>query len=342
MKHTRMELKMKQCLPLDVKILMTSNRIRDWYYYHGGNVYLSFSGGKDSTVLLDIARSIFPGIEAVFCDTGLEYPEVRAFAMSKENVTPIKPLKYDRKKRQYAQTNFREVCETYGYPIIAKEIAQTLYSAQKKQKTALLKMDGLDKNGKPSKFRKRFMKYKYLIDAPFCISHKCCDAMKKIPAIMFEQETGKAPIIATMAEESQLREQKWLENGCNAFDIKRPKSTPMSFWTEQDVLQYLKITGIPYASVYGEIVKRDNQLKLFEDETEPLRTTGCDRTGCMFCCFGIMSDPELNRFKRMKNTHPRQYEYCISGGAYDENGMLKPDKNGLGIGKVLDYIGIEY
>jgi 3'-phosphoadenosine 5'-phosphosulfate sulfotransferase (PAPS reductase)/FAD synthetase len=327
---------------LQRKVRVTQTRILEWYERNNGKVYISFSGGKDSTVLLDIARRMYPNIEAVFCDTGLEYPEVRAFAMSKENITLINPLKYDRKKRAYIPTNFMEVCKTYGYPIIAKEVAQTLYWAQKGQKTALLKMNGLDKNGNPSKFRERFLKYRYLMDAPFYISHKCCDAMKKIPATEYEKRTGKAPIIATMAAESQLREQKWLENGCNAFDVKRPKSTPISFWTEQDVLKYLKMTGIHYASVYGDIVPQDNQLKLFENDSDRLCTTGCDRTGCMFCCFGIMHDPELNRFKRMKTTHPQRYEYCIGGGAYDGNGMLKPDRHGLGIGKVLDYIGVQY
>ena len=43
-------------------------------------------------------------------------------------------------------------------------------------------------------------------------------------------------------------------------------------------------------------------------------------------------------FQRMKQTHPAQYKYCIYGGHF-ENGELKPDKTGLGLGKILDYIG---
>ena len=69
--------------------------------------------------------------------------------------------------------------------------------------------------------------------------------------------------------------------------------------------------------------------------------TGCERTGCMYCMFGIMSDKEPNRFQRMKQTHPQQYKYCIGGGHF-ENGILKPDKTGLGIGTILDYIGKPY
>ncbi|GHU42337.1 hypothetical protein FACS1894111_06110 [Clostridia bacterium] len=277
-----------------------------------------------------------------FIDTGLEYPEIREFVPEfakylrekygiKVGLETVKP-----------SMKFPEVIRKYGYPVIAKEVAQTLYSGKKGQRTALLKINGLDKNGNPSKFRKRYLKYKYLLDAHYQVSSKCCDVMKKKPVIMFEKRTGKKPIIATLAEESQLREKMWIQNGCNAFYADRPKSTPISFWTEKDTLRYLKKTGIPYASVYGEIVEQDNQLSFIDDGNESIHTTGCDRTGCVFCMFGIMSDKTPNRFQRMKNTHPKLYEYCIGGGIYDESGMLQPTKNGLGIGKVLDYIGIPY
>jgi len=76
------ELRQIQGLPLEIKIKKTQLRLQEWFDYWGGNVYISFSGGKDSTVLLHIARSIYPNIKAVFIDTGLEYPEVRSFVIS--------------------------------------------------------------------------------------------------------------------------------------------------------------------------------------------------------------------------------------------------------------------
>lgn len=108
-----------------------------------------------------------------------------------------------------------------------------------------------------------------------------------------------------------------MKYGCNAFSKKEPTSQPMSFWTEQDVLQYLRMTGIPYASIYGNIVERDGKLI----------TTGAHRTGCMFCMFGLHLEKEPNRFQCMALTHPKQYDFCI---------------NKLGCGKVLDYIGVPY
>ena len=78
-KMTNDQLKILQALPLDIKIRKTEIRIREWYEHWGGNVYVSFSGGKDSTVLLDIVRRLYPDVPAVFSDTGLEYPEIKEF-----------------------------------------------------------------------------------------------------------------------------------------------------------------------------------------------------------------------------------------------------------------------
>ncbi|MCM1061957.1 MAG: phosphoadenosine phosphosulfate reductase family protein [Eubacterium sp.] len=332
-KHQMWELQQMQSVPLDIKIKMSQRRIRDWYEYWGGDVYVSFSGGKDSTVLLHIVRELYPDIPAVFIDTGLEYPEIRKFVKTFDNVTILRPEK-----------TFFQVVAEYGYPVIGKEVAKTLYYARKGSEWAKKRLDGLDKDGSTSEFKKRYVKYKPLVNAPFIISSLCCDVMKKSPAHKYEHQTGRKPIIATMAEESQQRQDAWLKNGCNAFDTERPVSNPLSFWRQQDILQYLKSFDIPYCSVYGDIVNMNNQLTFFEpsEDSEQLITTGCDRTGCMFCMFGITSDKTPNRFQRLRVTHPQLYDYCIGGGEYDENGILKPNKRGLGIGKILDYIRIDY
>ena len=70
-KYTSEDLKIMQAWSLDRKIQVTQTRIMEWYIKNNGNVYVSFSGGKDSTVLLDLARRIYPDIPAVFIDTGL-------------------------------------------------------------------------------------------------------------------------------------------------------------------------------------------------------------------------------------------------------------------------------
>lgn len=300
-----------QSWSLERKIQVTQTRLIEWYTKFEGKVYISFSGGKDSTVLLDLARRIYPDIEAVFIDTGLEYPELRKFVKSINNVRWVKP-----------EMNFKQVINTYGYPLISKEVADNVYRARRGSKNAIDRMNGLNPDGTLSSFKKGNIKYKYLLDAPFDISNKCCNVMKKKPAKIYEKETGNKPIIATMACESTFRKTGWLQVGCNAFSKDRPTSQPMSFWTEQDVLQYIRQFNIPYASVYGNIVEDDN-CKLY--------TTLCDRTGCVFCGFGCHLEKPENRFQRLKKTHIKLWEYC-----------MKPvSEGGLGMKEVLEYIGVK-
>ena len=190
----------------------------------------------------------------------------------------------------------------------------------------------------PSQNRSNFSqeKYKFFLDAPFEISNRCCNVMKKNPAHRYHKETGRNPIIATMASESRLRTQKWLENGCNGFNLTIPTSNPMSFWTEQDVLLYIKLNNIPICSVYGDIVydyesvdmvqgqmtisdmQGFEDCELFDAKRPPLKTTGCDRTGCVLCGFGchLEKDGE-GRFERLKETHEGLYnllDICENNG----------------------------
>lgn len=338
MKHTIGDLRQMQSLPLQAKIRMTERRIRDWYEHWNGEVYVSFSGGKDSTVLLDIARRMYPDIEAVFVDTGLEYPEIRAFVKTFENVTILRP-----------EMSFVEVIRTKGYPIISKEVSKHVAQARRGGIGSLSAFDGKMLDGTVSAWRERFIKYKPLLRMDFPISNKCCDVMKKKPAKEFEKRTGKKPIIATMTEESDFRKKSWLKTGCNAFEGDRPTSQPMSFWTEQDVYLYIKENNLPIASVYGEVVYEHNpaqmrieEFGLTEGGTDRLTTTGCTRTGCIFCGFGCHLDKSPSRFERLRETHPRQYEYCIGGGEYDENGVWQPNKKGLGLGHVFDELNAIY
>ena len=344
-KHEAYELKQMQSLPLDIKIRMTKERIEQWYEHWDGMVYVSFSGGKDSTVLKHIVDSMYDDVPAVFVNTGLEYPEIQKFAMPQKNVVTVRP-----------EMRFDEVIKKYGYPVVSKEVAQTVCEAKKNVQTGkyiyrIKKLNGelVDKNGKPSTYN--IPQWKFLLDAPYDISHKCCDVMKKKPAKTYEKTTGRKAIIGTLASESTLRKTQWVRYGCNAFESKRPTSQPLSFWTEQDILHYIKQFDVPYCSVYGEIVpvddgeQFDGQLTTFDVlndyEGILLKTTGCDRTGCIFCMFGCHLEKEPNRFQRLKETHPRQYEYCISGGEYVD-GKWQPSKEGLGLGKVLDYIKVKY
>lgn len=323
-KHSKGELEQMQALPLHIKIKMTERRIKEWYEHFDGNVCVSFSGGKDSTVLLHIVRNLYPDVEAVFSDTGLEYPEIREFVKTIDNVTWLKP-----------KMNFKEVIKTYGYPVASKEIARKIHYAKNGSEWAKKFVDGtaVDSEEKPSIYRVSKRWHKLLEpECDFEVSAYCCDVMKKNPMKKYQKESGKVPIIGTLANESAIRKQAWERTGCNAFESKDPKSQPLSFWTENDILTYLHTYNIPYCSVYGDIVETGKMIHGISSNVPELTTTGVDRTGCMFCMFGCHLDKKPNRFQRMKETHPKQYEY-----------MLKPiEEGGLGLKHVLEFIGVDY
>lgn len=389
-KHSAYELKQMQSLPLEAKITMTKQRIKHWYESWSrfeivndktgrsrfvtmdtrdpfaeptlrknewirsvitGAVCVSFSGGKDSTVLKHIVDSMYDDVPAVFVNTGLEYPEIQHF------VREIKKGKYECFNSDVEivrpEMQFREVLKKYGYPVISKRVANAVDGANRNPDGVKMKqMLGIwETNSKLSIYN--YGQHKKLLDADFKISDKCCDVMKKKPLKSYQKEKSCMPIIATMADESENRRINWIKNGCNAFDAKDPLSRPLSFWTKQDILQYIKKYDVPYCPVYGDIVidesaddVLDGQLNIFDElgdysNAGKLKTTGCDRTGCIFCMFGCHLEKEPNRFQRLKETHPRQYDYCINGGEMVD-GCRQPNKDGLGLGKVLDYIGVPY
>lgn len=315
------QLVQRQNLPLEAKIILTEKRIREWVDCYGiYGTYVSYSGGKDSSVLLDICRRLYPSMAAVFCDTGLEYPEVREHVKRTINVEWLKP-----------KISFKEVLQKYGYPIISKEYADYIHRLQRSPDNEAVRnkvINGICVNGRPTSF-KLPQKWHYLIDSGVKISADCCGVMKKSPLKSFEKKNKVFPIIGVMAAESKRREQNYLKEGCNAFKLKRPQSRPISIWTEQDVLQYIAIEKLPIAKCYGEVVPANGQLSLFDPPT--LVTTLCKRTGCVFCGFGCHLEKEPNRFQRLKVTHPRLWEYC-----------MKPmEMGGLGMRSVLIAYGVK-
>lgn len=378
-KHTKYDLPQMQSLPLIAKERMSTDRIKVWFEswnkyklvnkktgrityktalkdpkltknqyieeIESGSVYVSISGGKDSTVLSDLTARFCKDygykLVLLFVNTGLEYPEIQKhvkyfyqWLIDKYGIeielNIIRPEK-----------RFDEVIKEYGYPVISKEVSQIVREARLGLENGgdsytfriqKLKGEYRDKDGNLSHYN--IPQYGYLLDAPFAISEECCKVMKKDPAKKFERESGgRKPIIGTMASESRLRRQRWIRYGCNAFDggKRGPTSNPLSFWTEQDILEYIVKYDIPIALVYGD-VKQD-------EKTGKYYLTGVKRTGCMFCMFGAHCKGD-RRFLDMKETHSKQYNYCINGGQYNEvSGKWEPGNGGLGIGKVLDFVG---
>ncbi len=345
-------------LPLNLKEDMSAQRIRELCREVGNEFYVSFSGGKDSEVAVDFTAKTLKALgyelmHVMQICTGMEYLSVTGFCKpfceyveQKHGIKVVLDV-------TYPQDTFAQVITKYGYPVISKEVSQVISEARKYLKSggrtyrsSYEKACGIarTKEGKISPYN--ISAYRFLLDAPFRISNLCCHKTKKAPAERYKKATGYIPLVATMTEESRLRKSAWLKRGCNSFEGKHPRSAPFSFWTTQDILQYIYVNDMPVAKAYGEVVREkngmDRQMDLYElfglPDEMPCRyhTTGCQRTGCLYCLFGITQDPE--RILRLQELEPKRTRFVLEGGTFDEEGMWIPTKQGLGYAYLLDYL----
>ncbi len=300
------QLKQLQGLPLEVKIEKTKQRIIEWYNHFNGQVYYSFSGGKDSTVLRHLVLSLFPDVPGVFVNTGNEYPETIKFVRKQSNIIWLRP-----------KMKLKEVYEKYGYPVGSKKLAYDIYKLRHhnlsdKYRNYLLNGDERGTAGKIPKWSR------CLLDAPFEVHKKCCTIIKISPLNKYHRKTGRVPMTGETAQESKTRQDAYLEHGCNSYDSGIPKSTPLGFWTDADIMEYLYRFKVEICSLYGSIIKgRDGKYRL----------TGLQRLGCASCLFGVHLEEYPNRFQKMELSHPKLHRHCMEY---------------LGIKQPLEYLKIPY
>lgn len=332
-KQRSKDLKVLQNMTLEQKVQRTISKVLEFYSKTKGNCYLSCSGGADSMVLYDIINKLDLPIKVVFDDTGLEEPSVRATALAIKDVCVVRP-----------QKNFYQVLTEIGYPIISKEVSECVAQGRlclddpnrKRYVYRLEKLLGTAKQKDGTKSMFCLEKYRCLLNAPFRISNQCCNIMKKSPL----KQNKKYPIIGTMAEESAVRKTSWLKTGCNSFNNK-VMSRPLSFWTKQDTMSYIKETGLKIADCYGEVisVSKDN-VPIFDEIKDHYMFSGVQRTGCIFCMFGCHLDTlkgGINRFAILKQNNPQLFNFCMRGGKFDNQGLWIPH-NGLGMAFVIEWL----
>lgn len=326
LKFPKSSFKSMKYQPYEMKPNFSMYRVYEWHTYWNGAVYVSFSGGLDSTVLAYIVCQAYRKygldgkIPLVYVDTGTEYPEIREFVEFYTQWLREKFPELDiEKETLHPKHSFKWVCENKGFPITSKDTAGKIRKLRHgrlsdRYRNYLLNGDERGKFGMLAK------KWQWAINTekmPADISEYCCEVMKKQPFKEYVKRTGRQPFIGITQDESFRRENQYNHTGRNVYDGRTIKSQPLGFWPKGEIIRYVAENEIPICSVYGE-AKQDEQGNWI--------LTGEQRTGCIVCGFGCHLEPEPNRFQRLmasdNDKHRRMCEGCLKiknhGVAYED------------------------
>jgi len=243
--------------------------IKKYYEKNNGNVYVCFSGGKDSTLLKHLIGSIYPNVKNVFVNTTNEYKELVSFVKSFKDIEILTP-----------KMSMPKVFKTYGFPLVSKSVCRAIKDLKNPTEKNLKTREGY--LGKYKGSLKLAKKWHKLIDAPFNISNKCCDILKKNPLREFEKRTKLKPIVGTTIFESQLRLNSIFQN----FSIDKLISKPLSLFNEQEIWKLIKKYKLDYCKLYDK---------------------GEKKLGCKACGMGLHLDKDFDRFENFKKESPKLY-----------------------------------
>lgn len=315
----------KQKQPYEFKVRYAEIRAFEFLNECSGrdlDVHVSV-GGLDSITLLLFLRKI-----------GIDCPAISVSCLEDKSIQRVhKQLGVESLKPIKSKV---EVIREYGYPILSKEIAgkiALLQNPSERNKTvrhAIITGEtgayGGYRTGTRMQLPKRWLNlfggadtegaaYGYA-SAPFKVSDRCCYWLKERPCDDWAKEHNSVPYLGLMASEGGRRERALMRNGCNYFGKSTIRSAPFAIFSRQDLLQLALDLKVPVPEIYGEIVR---------DPDGTLRTTRAQRTGCSMCGFGVQLENRPNRFDRLYERNPKEWEFW----------MLQ-----MGWGEVLDYVGV--
>lgn len=261
--------------------------------YGEENFYISFSGGRDSTVMHYLFDMALPGnqIPRVYADTGIEYNEIRRFVKAiQENDERIILLK--------PSLPIKETLKKYGYPFCSKQHGAVWQTYKK--------------HGFNSKTVKAYYEHTFQFHSNQCpnilkyqfsesfdnlnISDKCCDYLKKKPMEQYQKETGrKIAIVGIMAAEGGRR----AGAVCLAFQGKKLKQFhPLAPISQEWEQWFIEKYNIPLCKLYYP-------------------PYNFKRTGCKGCPFNLYLQKDL---ETMQTYFPNERKQCedIWKPVYDE------------------------
>ena len=260
-------------------------------------VTVSFSGGKDSTVILALTKLCqdlytVGDIPAVFSNTGIE------MGVTVDFVNWVKDNWYPNVQIIRPEHSFDWCIKKYGKPLKSKVRSEFLSRWQKGDRSENISRNlvvGISKQGKHSGRTKLADKDLHMLSDDFDIlaSPKCCTILKKKPFAKFAKENGtKGYAYGIRQDEGGARalnavryEEKKQGRICTSISNGVIKKAVIIDWSDEDIEEFIKEYKVPLSDAYTKY--------------------GFHRTGCMACPFALDVDKNL---KYLFNYEPNRYK----------------------------------
>lgn len=296
-------LRTRQAWTLSQKIDHSLGVIEAFASWFEGKVYVSFSGGKDSCVMLSLVELVLPQVQCVFIQTGCESPSVCRFVRQMQadhNIEIIRPVK-----------TLRQVFAECGFPLVSKKVSHDIECVRRNPYCQSSRQKLIRSN--PHCIPERWM---YLLNEPYDVSARCCFWLKHQPAQAYDKRTGRHPYIGLLASESYQRTMGYIQQGgCNVFEVSgknHPRSMPLAIWNDEDVWAYIRDRGLALPDIYQQ---------------------GATRTGCMGCGFGAhLSTAGIDTMRRL---WPKWYDLIMN---YENHGVTYREALTRAVSKAKGYI----
>lgn len=264
------------------------NVIKDAINKYGEeNFYISYSGGKDSTIVSHLIDEALPNnkIPRVFINTGIEYTDI---------VKYVKELAKndDRIVIYNSNVHIPSMLKKYGYPFKSKEHAHkvAIYQSSGMGKTVKAYLNGIKPDGTKSFIKcPEKLKYQFASENKLKISDKCCYKLKKEVAHRYEKESSKR--IAIIGIRSAEGGQRKAHKGCVVFDKenKLKKFKPINPCTDEWCDWYIQARNIKLCRLYYP-------------------PFSFKRTGCKGCPFALDLQEQLETMQRLLPAERKQCE----------------------------------
>lgn len=252
--------------------------------YGEDKFYISFSGGKDSTVLHHLVDMALPNneIPRVFSNTGIEYNMILEFVKNQA-------ISDNRFKIIIPKKNIKNMLENVGYPFKSKQHSHIVGIFQRSGKSLSVRKYLKEVEGNNVIRCPKILQYQFTDNFNIKLSDKCCYELKKKPFKQWEKENNK-----TIAITGMRTEEGGQRMGMNCIVMDKDKN----------IIKFHPLSVV--SNEWEEWFIKKYNIELCELYYPPYNF---ERTGCKGCPFALHLQEQLDLMEKLLPNERKQCEF---------------------------------